>query len=255
MDRREPLIRIEGLLNRFGAQVVHEDLNLDIFANEILGIVGGSGSGKSVLVRTILGLNRPVAGHISLYGRDYGALAADDWLELKRHWGVLFQNGALFSGLTVRENVEVPMREHLRLPEGLCRELAELKIRLARLPLSAGDKFPAQLSGGMIKRASLARALALDPKTLFLDEPTAGLDPIAAAAFDSLVRHLQQTLSLTVVIITHDLDTLVGICDRIAVLVDRRAVTGSLDELMESPHPWIRDYFHGTRMHAATGRH
>ena len=249
----EVLIRVEGLVNRFGAQVVHDRLDLDIRKGEILGVVGGSGSGKSVLVRSILGLNRPREGRVWFQGEDILRLPAKQRQRIQSHWGMLFQGGALFSGLTVLENIEFPMREHLTISPTLRKELAELKIRLVGLPVSSGDKFPSQLSGGMVKRASLARALALEPKVLFLDEPTAGLDPIAAEGFDELTRHLGATLNLTVVIVTHDLHSLVSICDRIAVLVDQRVIVGTLDELLHHPHPWIREYFHGARMQTVTG--
>ena len=250
----EALIEVRGLDNRFGGYAVHEGLDLDIRRGEILGLIGGSGSGKTVLVRSILGLNRPQAGRILYQGRDLLTLPHQKRMRLQRHWGMLFQQGALFSGLTVAENVEVPIREHLRLPRPLCRELAELKIRLAGLPLHAAELFPAELSGGMVKRAALARALALEPEVLFLDEPTGGLDPIAAAAFDDLIQYLHEALNLTVVIVTHDLYTLVNICHRLAVIVDKRIETGTLGELLESEHPWSREYFHGPRMRAMLDR-
>jgi phospholipid/cholesterol/gamma-HCH transport system ATP-binding protein len=249
----EPLIRVQGLVNRFGDEVVHDRLDLDIRKGEILGLIGGSGSGKTVLVRSILGLNRPQGGRIQYQGRNILNLPHRKRMRYQRHWGILFQRGALFSGLTVAENVEVPLREHLRLPRPICRELAELKIHLAGLPTHAAERFPAELSGGMVKRAALARALALEPEVLFLDEPTAGLDPIAAAAFDDLIRYLQEALNLTVVIVSHDLYTLVNICHRLAVLVDKRVETGTLEEMLASEHPWSREYFHGPRMRAMLG--
>lgn len=247
------LLRVEGLVNRFGDQVVHDHLDLDIRKGEILGLVGGSGSGKSVLVRSILGLNRPAAGHVWYQGKDILRASTEERRRIQESWGMLFQGGALFSGLTVLENIEFPMREHLDIPKDLRKELAELKIRLVGLPMISGDKFPSQLSGGMVKRASLARALALEPEVLFLDEPTAGLDPISADSFDELTRHLSATLNLTVVIVTHDLHSLVKTCDRIAVLVDKIVIAGTLDELLRHPHPWIREYFHGARMQTVTG--
>ena len=250
----EPLFRIRGLVNRFRDQVVHDRLDLDIRKGEILGLIGGSGSGKTVLVRSILGLHRPRSGRILYEGKDILALPQRRRQWYQRRWGMLFQQGALFSGLTVLENVELPMREHLRLPNGLAQELAELKIRLAGLPVRSGELFPAELSGGMVKRAALARALALEPEVLFLDEPTAGLDPIAAAAFDDLIQYLQEALGLTVVIVTHDLYTLVHVCHRLAVIVDGQAVTGTLDQMLEHQHPWSRAYFHGPRMQAVCGR-
>jgi phospholipid/cholesterol/gamma-HCH transport system ATP-binding protein len=248
-----PIIRVRGLVNRFGAQTVHEDLDLDVRRGEIIGVVGGSGSGKSVLMRSLIGLRRPDDGEIEVLGVDPRSDDPADRLHLERSTGVLFQDGALFSSLTVGENVQVPLKEHHPdLPESLRYELALLKVRLAGLPADALDKLPSQLSGGMRKRAALARALALDPPLLFLDEPTAGLDPIGAAAFDRLIRTLQEALGLTVFLITHDLDTLYAICDRVAVLADRKVVAAApLDEIERLDHPWIRDYFHGPRGRAA----
>ena len=246
-------IRVRGLDNRFGDQVVHEGLDLDVRRGEVLGVVGGSGSGKSVLMRSILGLRRPDDGEIEVLGVDARSEDPDDRHYIQRRTGVLFQDGALFSSLTVGENVQVPLKEHHReLPDSLRYELALLKVKLAGLPADALDKLPSQLSGGMRKRAGLARALALDPPLLFLDEPTAGLDPIGADAFDRLVRTLQQALGLTVFLITHDLDTLYAICDRVAVLADRKVVINApIAEVERSDHPWIREYFHGPRARAA----
>jgi phospholipid/cholesterol/gamma-HCH transport system ATP-binding protein len=246
-----PVIRLRGIVNRFGPQVVHDGVDLDVKRGEVLGLVGGSGSGKSVLLRTIIGLNRPAEGSIEILGKPMLDLNEGERREIEERWGVLFQNGALFSSLTVVENIETPLKEHTKLPAELRREIAELKIRLVGLAPEAGAKFPSELSGGMKKRAGLARALALDPEILFLDEPTAGLDPIGAAEFDELIQSLQQSLGLTVIMITHDLDSLAAICDRIAVLVDKRVKVGTLAELQRDDHPWIRSYFHGPRARAA----
>ncbi|MGH8030918.1 MAG: ABC transporter ATP-binding protein [Luteimonas sp.] len=248
-----PIIRIRGLVNHFGEQVVHDGVDLDVRCGEILGVVGGSGTGKSVLMRSILGLRRPNAGEIEVLGVDARADDQHTRLHIERNTGVLFQDGALFSSLSVGENVQVPLKEHHpNLPDSLCYELALLKVKLAGLPANAIDKLPSQLSGGMRKRAGLARALAMDPPLLFLDEPTAGLDPIGASAFDRLIRTLQQALGLTVFIITHDLDTLYAICDRVAVLADRKLIAiGALDEIQDLEHPWINDYFNGPRGRAA----
>jgi len=252
-DDAEPIIRVRGLVNRFGEQVVHEGLDLDVRPGEIIGVVGGSGTGKSVLMRSILGLRRSNAGSIEVLGVDALADDADNRLHIERNTGVLFQDGALFSSLTVGENVQVPLKEHNpELPDSWRYELALLKVKLAGLPADAIDKLPSQLSGGMRKRAGLARALALDPPLLFLDEPTAGLDPIGANAFDNLIRTLQQALGLTVFLITHDLDTLYAICDRIAVLADRKVVAvGPIEEIERLDHPWVREYFNGPRGRAA----
>ena len=248
-----PVIQVRGLRNQFGAQIVHENLDLDVRRGEILGVVGGSGSGKSVLMRSILGLREPDAGTVEVLGVDGRSRAEADRLHIERNTGVLFQDGALFSSLTVGENVQVPLKEHHpELPESLLYELALLKVKLSGLPPDALDKFPSQLSGGMRKRAGLARALALDPPLLFLDEPTAGLDPIGAAAFDRLTRTLQQALGLTVFLITHDLDTLYAICDRVAVLAEKRVIAvGPLHEIERLDHPWVQEYFNGPRGRAA----
>jgi phospholipid/cholesterol/gamma-HCH transport system ATP-binding protein len=246
-----PIVRVRKLVTRFGAQTIHDGLDLDIKQGEILALVGGSGSGKSVLLRTIIGLKRPEGGNVEIFGGDWEAMSDAERLSTEARWGVLFQNGALFSALTVAQNVRVPFTEHTRLPLKLVGDLIRLKIRMVGLPAEAGAKYPSELSGGMRKRAALARALALDPDILFLDEPTAGLDPISAAAFDALIRDLQRALNLTVVIVTHDLDTLVAICDRIAVLLDKRITVGTMPDLMALDHPWIREYFHGPRGRAA----
>jgi phospholipid/cholesterol/gamma-HCH transport system ATP-binding protein len=249
----ENAISVRGLVNRFGSQVVHEGLDLDVRRGEIIGVVGGSGTGKSVLMRAILGLQRPAEGSIEVLGVD--ALSDDPVARqhIERNTGVLFQDGALFSSLTVGENVQVPLKEHHpELPESWRYELALLKVKLAGLPADAIHKLPSQLSGGMRKRAGLARALALDPPLLFLDEPTAGLDPIGAAAFDRLLATLQEALGLTVFLITHDLDTLYAICDRVAVLADRKVVINApLEEVERFDHPWVQEYFHGPRARAA----
>jgi len=248
----ELAIRVRGLVNRFGTQTVHQGLDLDVRRGEILGVVGGSGSGKSVLMRSILGLRAPQAGAIEVLSRrvDGGGEALET---LRRRTGVLFQDGALFSSLTVRENVEVPILTHYpEIDQPFRHDLARLRIALTGLPMSACGKYPSQLSGGMRKRAGLARALALDPELLFLDEPTAGLDPIGAAGFDELLRTLTDALGLTVFLITHDLDTLYAICDRIAVIGERRVlVCGPIDEVEAYDHGWVQDYFHGPRARQA----
>ena len=246
-------IRVRGLTNRFGSQTVHDGLDLDVRRGEILGVVGGSGTGKSVLMRSILGLRHPDEGQIEVLGVDARSDNRADRLHIERNTGVLFQDGALFSSLSVGENVQVPLKEHHReLPERWHYELALLKVKLAGLPADAINKLPSQLSGGMRKRAGLARALALDPPLLFLDEPTAGLDPIGAAAFDRLIKTLQEALGLTVMLITHDLDTLYAICDRVAVLADQKVIANApLHEIEQLDHPWIQEYFHGPRARAA----
>jgi len=249
----DPLMSIRGLVTRFGPHVVHDGLDLDLHRGEILGVVGGSGTGKSVLMRTILGLNRAAAGRIEVLGVDTASPNRADRLHVQRQTGVLFQDGALFSSLSVGENIALPLKEHHpALPSPLRDALVRLKLQLVGLPADALDKLPAQLSGGMRKRAGLARALALDPPLLFLDEPTAGLDPIGAAAFDGLIRTLQQALGLSVFLITHDLDTLYAICDRVAVLAERRILAAApLAQIERLDHPWIAAYFHGPRARAA----
>ena len=248
--QRDPIISVRGVVNRFGQQVVHDGVDLDVYPGEVLGIVGGSGSGKSVLLRTMLGLNRPNDGQVMIEGQDITKMPEAELLAVKRRYGVTFQHGALFSSLSVAENVQLPIREYFDASPDTLARLTELRLRMVGLPLDAGDKLPSQLSGGMVKRAALARALALDPALLFLDEPTAGLDPISAAAFDDLVLYLQRGLHLTVVMITHDLDTIVKTCDRVAVLVDRKIVVDTLDGIMRNEHPWISEYFHGPRARA-----
>ncbi|HUL47460.1 MAG TPA: ATP-binding cassette domain-containing protein [Steroidobacteraceae bacterium] len=249
----EPVVEVRGLVNRFGRQVVHDGLDMQVNEDEVFGIVGGSGSGKSVLLRTILGLQRPAAGTVRIRGSDITHLSEAQLRPIKAGYGVAFQSGALYSGLTVLENVQLPMIEHLKLPPAALEGLALLKIRLVGLPADAAAKYPAQLSGGMVKRAAVARALALDPQLLFLDEPTSGLDPVSAAAFDDLVLYLQQHLKLTIVMITHDLDSIFRTCNRVGVIVDQRMISGTLDRIVDDPHPWIRAYFHGERARARLG--
>lgn len=244
------IIRIRGVVNRFGKQTVHDGLDLDIRRGEILGVVGGSGTGKSVLLRSIIGLHRPNAGSIEIDGQDIMSASDAEKIALCRLWGVLFQKGALFSSLTVEENICVPLREHAKMTRQQMEAVAATRLEQVGLAPEAGDKYPSELSGGMIKRAALARALALEPSILFLDEPTAGLDPIGAAAFDTLVLELRKKLGVTVVMVTHDLDSLFTICDRIAVLVDKKITVGNLGDLLDSNHPWIKDYFHGPRARA-----
>ena len=247
------VVSVRGLRNGFGEQVVHDGLDLNVRRGEILGVVGGSGTGKSVLMRSIIGLQTPQAGEITVFGENIVGLDETENTALRKRWGVLFQGGALFSTLTVAENVEVPLREfYPELDAALRAEIAGYKVVMTGLAADAGPKFPAELSGGMKKRAGLARALAMDPELLFLDEPTAGLDPIGAAQFDELTRSLQKTLGLTVFIITHDLDSLYAICDRVAVLADRKVIAvGTIDELLATDHPWIQEYFRGPRGRAA----
>jgi len=251
-DDEDVAIRVRGLVTGFDDIIVHDNLDLDVRRGEIIGVVGGSGTGKSVLMRAIIGLQPYRAGQIEVFGQEVSERSQADDRGLRQSWGVLFQEGALFSSLTVAENVQVPMREFLDLPQWLMDEFAALKVRLVGLPASAGAKFPSELSGGMKKRAGLARALALDPLLLFLDEPTAGLDPISAAAFDELVKVLRSTLDLTIFLITHDLDTLHATCDRVAVLAEKRVMAcGTIPELRKFQHPWIQEYFSGPRGRAA----
>ncbi|WP_171217424.1 ABC transporter ATP-binding protein [Enterovirga aerilata] len=252
---REAVIRVRGLDVGFGERLVLNGLDLDVYRGEILGFVGPSGQGKSVLTRTILGLIPKRAGRIEVFGEDLDAMSIASRRAIERRWGVLFQQGALFSSLTVRQNVQVPMREHLKLSERLLDELAMLKIEMVGLKPDAADKLPSELSGGMIKRASLARALALDPEILFLDEPTSGLDPIGAGEFDDLIATLQRTLGLTVFMVTHDLDSLYTVCDRIAALGEGKIIAaGPIEDMLASDHPWVRAYFHGKRARAAAGQ-
>lgn len=247
----EPAIRVRDLKVAFGDKVIMDGLDLDVMAGEILGFVGGSGQGKSVLTRTILGLVSKARGTIEVFGQDVDTLDATQRRALERRFGVMFQHGALFSALTVKQNIQVPMREYLKLSPSLLDEMAMVKLALVGLPADAADKAPSELSGGMIKRAALARALALDPEIVFLDEPTSGLDPIGAAEFDALIVTLKQTLGLTVFMVTHDLDSLYSSCDRIAALADKRVVAvGPLATMLAADHPWIKSYFGGERAQA-----
>ena len=247
----DEIIAVEGLRTQFGTQVIHDGLEFRVRRGEVMGVVGGSGTGKSVLMRTIIGLIRPAAGRITVLGQETSGLDQRAAEALQQRWGVLFQDGALFSSLTVAENITVPLREHSALPVKLQREMVELKISLAGLPPEAANKYPSELSGGMRKRAGLARALALDPEILFLDEPTAGLDPIGASKFDELIRELQRALTLTVVLVTHDLDTLHATCDRISALINKRVKVGTIEQLLHEPDPWLQEYFGGPRGRAA----
>ena len=251
--RGEYPIEVEGLTNRFGDQVIHQDLDLKVRRGEILGVVGGSGTGKSVLMRSIIGLQQPNEGEIEVFGQSMTDAEPDEALGVRNRWGVLFQGGALFSTLTVGENVEVPIKQfYPDLDPEVTHQIARYKVVMSGLPEEAANKYPSELSGGMRKRAGLARALALDPELLFLDEPTAGLDPIGASAFDQLTRSLKETLGLTVFLITHDLDTLHEICDRVAVLADNRVIAvDTVPNLMKLDHPWIQEYFNGPRGRAA----
>jgi phospholipid/cholesterol/gamma-HCH transport system ATP-binding protein len=252
LDETAPPIEVQGLVSRFGERVIHDGLNLKVRRGEVLGVVGGSGSGKTVLLNTLIGLKVPEAGVVKIFGQDLDKATHAKWDAIERSWGVLFQRGALFSNLTVKENVSAPMVEHTGLSKSMISDLAELKISLVGLPPEAGALKPSELSGGMIKRASLARALALDPQLLFLDEPTSGLDPISAGAFDELIADLSASLNLTVFMITHDLDSLYAICDRVAVIADKKVVaTGTIAKLLRSSHPWIKEYFMGPRGRAA----
>lgn len=252
LDQEGPAIIIQGLRSQFGSHVVHENLSLTVLRGEVLGVVGGSGSGKSVLLNTIIGLRNPDAGEITVFGQRLQRASRRRWSALERSWGVLFQGGALFSNLTIRENVAAPMFEHSQLSRKDAYELADLKIAMVGLRPEAGSLKPSELSGGMRKRAGLARALALDPELLFLDEPTAGLDPIGAAAFDELLKELCDSLDLTVFMITHDLDSLYKVTDRVAVIADRTVVAvAPVRELEHSDHPWIQEYFLGDRGRAA----
>jgi phospholipid/cholesterol/gamma-HCH transport system ATP-binding protein len=249
------LLEVRGVTNRFGDQLVHSGLDMRVYEGEVFGIIGGSGSGKTVLLRTILGLRRPDAGSVRFLDQELTEMSSAQLAHLKASYGVTFQQGALFSSLTVRQNVQVPMLEHLRLPPRALDELALLKVQLVGLAPQSAAKYPAELSGGMVKRAALARALALDPLLLLLDEPTSGLDPIGAAAFDQLLIYLRRELKLTVVMITHDLDSIFRTCDRVGVIVDGRMISDTLEGIVTNPHPWIRAYFGGERARERQVRH
>ncbi|MEZ5840713.1 MAG: ABC transporter ATP-binding protein [Hyphomicrobiales bacterium] len=247
-DGREVVLQVRDVSVAFGRKQILEHLDLDIYRSEILGFVGPSGAGKSVLLRTILGLNAKQSGTVEVFGERYDTASIAAQIAIERRWGVLFQHGALFSALTVRQNIQVPMREYLDLPQSLMDELAMVKIGMVGLPPDAADKYPSELSGGMIKRASLARALSLDPEIVFLDEPTSGLDPIGAGEFDELIAGLKETLGLTVFMVTHDLDSLFSVCDRIAVLGDRKVlVEGPIETMLAFDHAWVKAYFRGER--------
>jgi phospholipid/cholesterol/gamma-HCH transport system ATP-binding protein len=248
----DPIISVRGLVTRFGKHTVHDRLDLDVQRGEIIGIVGGSGTGKSVLLHAVVGLLKPAAGQITVFGENVRETGADEYRRLRKRWGVMFQDGALFSSLNVLQNVEAPMREQLDLSPATRAALAEIKVRMVGLPENALHKMPSELSGGMRKRAGFARAIALDPEIVFLDEPTAGLDPIGAAAFDTLTAQLRRALGLTVFLVTHDLDSLHAICDRIAVLAEGRVLaTGTMAQMQDIDHPWVQAYFNGPRARAA----
>ena len=253
--KKDIAIKVRGLVTGFGDKVIHDHLDLDVYRGEVLGVVGGSGTGKSVLMRTIIGLNKPREGTIEVFGRRTGYAEGNRMKALEVRWGILFQEGALFSSQTVAENIQVPLREYTSMSQELMDEVAAMKIALVGLPSDTAGKLPSELSGGMKKRAGLARALALDPELLFLDEPTSGLDPISANQFDELIAELQQSLGLTVFMVTHDLDSLSAITDRIAVLVDKKIKTGTIAELRKDQQPWIHEYFSGPRGHAALAGH
>jgi phospholipid/cholesterol/gamma-HCH transport system ATP-binding protein len=250
-EKKDVVIRIRGLVNGFGRTIIHDHVDLDVYRGEVIGIVGGSGAGKSVLMRSIIGLNEPREGSIEVFGQRTGEVEGEAMKALEMRWGVLFQEGALFSAQTVAENIQVPLREYTHMNQALMNEIASMKLTMVGLPENTAAKFPSELSGGMKKRAGLARALALDPELLFLDEPTAGLDPISANMFDELVKGLQKSLKLTVFMVTHDLDTLRATADRVAVLIDKKLKVGTIAELRKDPHPWIQDYFSGVRGRAA----
>lgn len=254
LDQEAPPIQVRGLVSRFGENVVHAGLDLTIPRGQVVGVVGGSGAGKSVLLNTIIGLREPQGGSVKVFGQDIRYAKRRQWTAIERRWGVLFQRGALWSNLTVKQNVSAPMLEHTTMGKDEIDKLADLKIALAGLPAGSGALKPSELSGGMIKRASLARALALDPELLFLDEPTSGLDPISAATFDTLIGELSDGLRLTVFMITHDLDSLYAITDQVAVIADKKVVAmAPVRELESFDHPWVQAYFHGPRGRAAAG--
>ena len=248
---RDSIIRVRGLVNGFGGELLHDHIDLDVYRGEVLGVVGGSGTGKSVLMRSIIGLNQIRSGTIEVFGQNTANLNEAQMRKIEMRWGVLFQEGALFSSQTIAENIQVPLREYLNMPQQLMNEIASMKLSMVGLQEDAATKHPSELSGGLKKRAGLARALALDPDIVFLDEPTAGLDPISANMFDELINDLQKSLKLTVFMVTHDLDTLRATTDRIAVLVDKKIKVGTIEELRGDPHPWIQQYFSGPRGRAA----
>ena len=248
---KEVVIKVRGVVNRFGSQVIHDGIDLDVYRGEVLGVVGGSGAGKSVLLRTIIGLNKQSAGTVEVFGENPVPHRERPENAVQTRWGVLFQEGALFSSQTVAENIQVPLREYTKMSQELMNEVTSMKLSMVGLPEDAARKFPSELSGGMKKRAGLARALAADPEIVFLDEPTAGLDPISANQFDVLVKDLQKSLNLTVFMVTHDLDTLRATTDRIAVLVNKKIKVGTIAELRKDPDPWIQEYFSGARGRAA----
>jgi phospholipid/cholesterol/gamma-HCH transport system ATP-binding protein len=249
--KKDVVIKVRGLVNGFGGKIIHDHIDLDVYRGEVLGVVGGSGAGKSVLLRSIIGLIHPLEGTVEVLGQKTGEVEGPAMQRLEMRWGVLFQEGALFSSQTVAENIQVPLREYTSMSQELMDEIASMKLGLVGLAPDAGAKFPSELSGGMKKRAGLARALALDPELLFLDEPTAGLDPISANQFDELIKQLQEVLGLTVFLVTHDIDTLRAVTDRIAVLVNKKLMIGTMDELRKNKDPWIQDYFSGVRGRAA----
>lgn len=251
-DQQKSVIDVTGLRTQFGDVIVHDQLDLSVRRGEILGVVGGSGTGKSVLMRAIIGLKPPSAGDVKVFDQSFYDVSEADRIGIEQRWGILFQGGALFSSMTVAQNVMAPIREHLDISESFAQDIAAMKISMAGLPADAGAKYPSELSGGMKKRAGLARALALDPEIVFLDEPTAGLDPIGAAKFDELIVNLKNSLGLTVFMVTHDLDTLHATCDRIAVLAEKQVIEiGPMAKVRQSPHPWIQEYFSGPRGRAA----
>lgn len=252
---QDTAIRVKGLVTAFGTQVVHDHLDLEVKKGEILGVVGGSGTGKSVLLKAIVGLIKPIAGQIEVLGRELASLSRREQKKFRRQWGVLFQDGALFSSLNVAENIQAPIRENFNFSQNVLDEITRLKLGFVGLEPEVAFKFPSELSGGMRKRAGLARALAMDPTLLFLDEPTAGLDPIGAASFDGLIKNLQYALGLTVFLVTHDLDTLHTICDRVAVLYKGKViVVGTLEEVKDFDNAWVQDYFKGPRGRAVLRR-
>lgn len=250
-DGNNVVIQVHRLVSGFGTALLHDHLDLEVYRGEVLGVVGASGTGKSILLRTIIGLVRPCGGTIQVFGKPIDCPERGRMRTIEKRWGILFQEGALFSSQTVAENIQVPLREHTSMPQHLMNEIAALKIAMVGLPADSATKYPSQLSGGMRKRAALARALALDPELLFLDEPTAGLDPISAGQFDDLLLRLRESFGLTVFMVTHDVDSLRTICDRVAVLVGGTIKIGTIEELQADPTPWIHAYFCGPRGHAA----